>query len=95
MRVGVNSGDATVREIGGPGHVVYTLIGDAINTGSRLQSLAPVGGVLIGAQTYRQLPHTALVEARPQLQVKGKADAVDAYVLLALPDRPTGLDKTT
>jgi class 3 adenylate cyclase len=84
MRVSVNSGEAMIREIGGRGHVAYTLVGDTVNTGSRLERLAPVGGVLIGAETYRQLPDGALVEARPRLRVKGKNEAVDAYVLLAL-----------
>jgi class 3 adenylate cyclase len=83
--VGVNTGEALVREIGGDGHVVYALVGDTINTGARLEGLAPVGGVLIGAQTYGQLPDGAVVEARPGLRVKGKDDAVDAYVLHALP----------
>jgi class 3 adenylate cyclase len=85
MRVGVNSGEAVVREIGGDGYVAYPLVGDTINTGARLEGLAPVGGVLIGAETYGQLPDGAVVEPRAGLRVKGKDDAVDAYALLALP----------
>jgi len=85
LRVGVNSGEAVLREIGGHGHVAYPLVGDTINTGSRLESLAPAGGVLIGADTYEQLPDGAVVEARTGLRVKGKTDTVHAYVLLALP----------
>jgi adenylate cyclase len=85
MRVGVNSGEAIVREIGGAGHVAYPLVGDMVNTGSRLEGLAPAGGVLIGEETYDQLPHGAVVEARSGLRVKGKRDAVTAYVLLAMP----------
>jgi class 3 adenylate cyclase len=85
MRVGVNSGEAVRREIGGDGHVAYPLVGDTINTGSRLESLAPAGGVLIGAETYGQLPDGAVVEAKTGLQIKGKKDVVHAYVLLALP----------
>jgi class 3 adenylate cyclase len=85
MRVGVNSGEALVREVGGPGHVAYPAVGDAVNTGSRLESLAPPGGVLIGEETYEQLPEGTIVEAGRELTVKGKNDAVTAYVLLALP----------
>ena len=84
MRVGVNSGEAVVQEIGGQGHVAYPLVGDTINTGARLEGLAPIGGVLIGAETYEQLPDGAVVEPRPGLRVKGKDVAVDAYVLHAL-----------
>jgi adenylate cyclase len=85
MRVGVNSGEAVLREIGGDGHVAYPLVGDTVNTGARLESLAPAGGVLIGADTYGQLPDGTLVEAKPDLQVKGKDGPFTAYVLLALP----------
>jgi class 3 adenylate cyclase len=85
MRVGVNSGEAVVRELGGEGHVAYPHIGDTINTGARLESVAPAGGVLIGAETYEQLPEGTVVQERSGLRVKGKKEALDAYVLLALP----------
>jgi class 3 adenylate cyclase len=52
--------------------------------GARLESLAPAGGVLIGAETYGRLPPGALVEATSGL-IKGKADAIHACVLFALP----------
>jgi class 3 adenylate cyclase len=85
MRVGVNSGGVVVREIGGEGHVAYPMVGDTINTGARLEGLAPVGGVLIGAETFERLPDGAVVERRCGLRLKGKEDVVDAYVLHALP----------
>ena len=85
MRVGVNSGGVMVREIGVEGHVAYAAVGDTVNTGARLESLAPVGGVLIGPETYGQLPAGAVVEEWTGLRLKGKDDVVDAYVLHALP----------
>jgi class 3 adenylate cyclase len=81
LRVGVNSGQALVRQLGGPGFVTYAVVGDTVNVGARLESAAPVGGVLIGAGTYDRLPCSANVEARPGLTVKGKRVPVDAYVL--------------
>jgi adenylate cyclase len=84
LRVGVNTGDVVIREMGGDGFVAYELCGDAVNTGARLESAAPAGGVLIGAETFRQLPGGARVEPRPALRVKGKEDPVDAFVLLGL-----------
>src|SRR6185437_1687244 len=86
MRVGVNSGRAVRHEIGGAGHVAYPLVGDTINTGARLESLAPAGGVLIGPCTYEQLPDGAVVEQRAGLRIKGRRNAIDAYVLVALPN---------
>jgi adenylate cyclase len=85
LRIGVNSGEAMLREVGGEGYVHYPFVGDTINTGSRLEGLAPAGGVLVGADTYARLPDGAIVEAQGGLQVRGKDDAVGAYVLLAVP----------
>jgi class 3 adenylate cyclase len=85
LRVGVNSGEAVMREIGGPGHVAYPRVGDTVNTGARLEQLAPARGVLIGESTYRGLPAGAVVAPRIGLRVKGKAEPLDAYLLLALP----------
>jgi adenylate cyclase len=86
LRVGVNSGNAVRRELGGHGHVAYSLIGDTINAGARLEGKAPVGGVLIGAETYRQLPEGAVVEAMGQVIVKGRSAALEAYILHTLPN---------
>src|SRR5262245_8464640 len=85
VRIGVNSGDVVVREIGSHGHVAYPSVGDTVNTGARLEGMAPSGGVLIGAETYRRLPAGAVGGRWSELRVKGKDDAVDAYLLLALP----------
>jgi class 3 adenylate cyclase len=65
--------------------VTYAVVGDTVNVGSRLEGAAPVGGVLVGAETYRRLPAGAEVEARPGLRVKGKQIPVDAYVVHSLP----------
>jgi class 3 adenylate cyclase len=83
-RIGVNTGNAVVQELGGPGHVEYAVIGDTVNTGSRLEGEAPVGGVLIGAETFRRLPEGADVRPVPHLRVRGKDAPVDAYILDAL-----------
>jgi class 3 adenylate cyclase len=85
LRVGVNTGRAQVQEMGGRGYVVYAVVGDTINVGSRLEEAAPLGGVLIGAETYRRLPALADADARPGLRVKGRETPVDAYLLRSLP----------
>jgi class 3 adenylate cyclase len=85
LRIGVNSGEAVVRELGGPGYVEYAAVGDTINTGSRLEGKAPLGTVLVGAETYRRLPNGAVVEPMPGLHIKGKESPVDAYILRDLP----------
>jgi class 3 adenylate cyclase len=85
LRVGINTGQAEVKEMGGAGYLVYAVVGDTINVGSRLESQAPIGGVLIGDETYRRLPAHTLVESWPGLRLKGKETPVDAYVLHSVP----------
>jgi adenylate cyclase len=63
LRVGLNSGLASVREMGGDGFVAYVVVGDTVNTASRLESEAPDGGVLIGTETTARYP-TAVASKR-------------------------------
>jgi adenylate cyclase len=81
FRIGVNTGEAVVGLLGTSGGRTFTAIGDAVNLAARLEGAAPVGGVVIGAETARQLPH-ARVEPLGAIKVKGKAEAVEVYRLL-------------
>jgi class 3 adenylate cyclase len=67
--------------------VTYAVVGDTVNVGSRLESQAPIGGVLIGSGTYRRLPPRADVDPLPALAVKGKQSRIDAYLLKDLPSQ--------
>ncbi len=40
---------------GASGHRKHGIVGDVVNVAARLQAEAPVGGVLIGEETFRQL----------------------------------------
>ena len=81
LRIGVNSGPVIVTEMGGAGYVVYAAVGDPVNVAARLQVEAPVGGVLVGAETRARLPAEMAVEPVPGLHLKGKAAPVDAFLL--------------
>jgi adenylate cyclase len=85
FRVGVNSGEVAAGVVGDRGHRKHDVIGDTVNLAARLESQAPVGGVLLGEGTRAHLPEGAVVEELPPMQVKGKADPVTAYVLHLLP----------
>jgi adenylate cyclase len=92
FRVGVNSGEVLAGVVGGPrGHRKHAVVGDAVNVAARLESDAPVGGVLIGEDTFRRLPSGALVERLPPRPVKGKQAPVAGYLLHGLTTRqPAG-----
>ena len=85
FRVGVNTGPVLAGVVGERGHRVHGVFGDTVNLGARLESNAPVGGVLVGAATRALLPADTEAERVSDLRVKGKADAVEAYVLYRVP----------
>jgi adenylate cyclase len=85
FRAGVNSGEVLAGLVGGRrGHRKHGVVGDTVNLAARLQAEAPVGHVVLGGETVRRLPPGAVVERLPELRVKGKAEAVEAYVLRSL-----------
>jgi len=72
-RIGVTTGEVLVPGDGTP------LIGDTMNTASRLQSTAAPGSVVIGEPTFRLVRDAVVTEPIPPLSLKGKAAAVPAY----------------
>ena len=80
FRIGVNSGEAVVGVIGAGEGKSYTVIGDTVNVAARLQGAAPIGTVAIGAGTLRDLPG-ARVRTLGRVELRGKRDPVEAYVL--------------
>jgi len=85
FRAAVNSGEVLAGLVGGPsGHRKHGVVGDTVNLAARLESEAPIGKVVVGAETAAALPPGAVLERLPPLQVKGKGDAIEAYVLHAV-----------
>jgi len=80
FRAAVNTGEALVGVLGAESGRSYTVIGDTVNLAARLESQAPAGRLVIGAATLRELPGVR-VEALEALNVKGRSQAVDAYLV--------------
>ena len=59
------------------------MIGDTVNVAARLEEMAPVGEVAIGAATLRALSG-AQVSPLGQLEVRGRREAIEAWRLEAI-----------
>jgi adenylate cyclase len=87
FRVGINTGVAVVGNVGTDEQRSFTAIGDTTNLASRLQALAEPGQVVIGGSTLAAAGDGAQVESLGRVEVKGKREPVEAYVLLGLTPR--------
>jgi len=84
FRAGVNTGPAIVGNVGTAEQRSFAAIGDTTNTAARLQSAAAPGQVVIGAATAETLSDGAVVEPLGAIEVRGKAEPVEAFVLVRL-----------
>jgi len=82
--IGINTGIALAGNVGSAGRSEYTVIGDSVNTASRICSSAPGGEVWIGAETYNQTKDYLETEQLEPQYVKGKAAPITVYRVTAL-----------
>ena len=84
FRVGVHTGEASVGVLGTGSGRTYSVVGDTVNVGSRIEGLAPAGGVAISSETAGELSG-ATTEALGTITVKGRAEPCEVLLLLSLP----------
>src|ERR671934_182411 len=91
VRIAVNTGEALVALGARPEEGEGMASGDVVNTAARLQSAAPVNGILVGETTYRATRHVIDYRDAAPVAAKGKAEPVPVWEALT-PRAQIGVD---
>ncbi len=95
LRIGLNSGGVVVGAIGDDLRMDYTAQGDTANLAARMEHNAAPGSILVSKHTYRLAK--AFFDFRPEgtIQVKGKAEPIEAYRLIKPSEVETRIEAST
>ncbi len=86
LRVGLNSGRVIVGDVGAASHR-YAATGETVGFASRMESVAPPGGVMVSEATARLVEHCAELAEPEQVAIKGARHPVCARRLLSIAPR--------
>lgn len=82
IRIGVNTGEVMVGNMGSAKRLSYTVLGSEVNLAQRLESNAEPGGILISSTTFEQVKDHVATRYLGEIHVKGIDKAVKVYSVL-------------
>lgn len=95
-RIGLNTGHMIAGNIGGKTRSDYTMIGDSVNLASRLEGVNKMYGtnIIISEETFESSKNKVIARELDAIRVKGKAQPVRIYELVARRDRGVTPEQT-
>jgi adenylate cyclase len=86
VRIGLSTGEMVVGNMGGSRKFDYTVIGDSVNLGSRLEGANKEYGtsIMMSQKTYERVKNLVIARELDLLVVKGKTEPIAVYELVGL-----------
>ncbi|MCX7677674.1 MAG: adenylate/guanylate cyclase domain-containing protein [Spirochaetes bacterium] len=84
VRIGMNTGEAVVGNMGSRTRMDYTAMGDSVNLASRLEGANKFYGtsIMISENVYREVKDQVVVRPLDRIRVVGKAEPITVYELI-------------